>query len=272
MIPMPARLIVCSAGRADLRTGTLAALAALPDRPRRRVVVVVPHDQKAAYEAAWPTLGVVAQPKGAPRGLPAAQQWAHTYLGGQKHIHFDDDLRFARRIPGDGTKLRQATPDDLDALISWLEMALERYAHAGVSPRQGNNRQPNECVTGGSMRSVLAVRRDVLQKHDIRWDRCVSKCDYDVVLTLLRLGFRNVITYNWTHDQVGGPKLAGGNTGWRNEDMHQQSADELHALHPDFVKVVTKQKPDWPFPRADVVVQWKAAAEEGALLFGDCHP
>jgi hypothetical protein len=107
-----------------------------------------------------------------------------------------------------------------------------------------------------------------MRRHGLRWNSVISKNDYDVTLSLLELGYMNVVSYHYTHDQTGGPTLAGGNTGWRDQAMHDAASRELHRRHPAFVRLVTKQKPDWPFPRTDVVVSWKKAYETGILLHG----
>lgn len=249
------RIYVHSKGRASIKTGTLSWLQPLWDK----TTIVCPAAQEGLYKIHWPKVRVWCVPDACT--LPQVQQLIADACYARKVVMMDDDLRFAYRA-GAGTALTNACGTPMLALYRWLSDALNTSAHATISPRQGNNQHDDLLSYVGGARSVLAFRGDVLKRHSVRFDRVPSKSDYDATLQLLRLGYRNAISWRYCHDQIGGPTLPGGCTETRTADIHRLASESLHGLHPSFVKVVVKEKPEWTNTggkRHDVVVSWKKA-------------
>jgi hypothetical protein len=66
---------------------------------------------------------------------------------------------------------------------------------------------------------------------------------------------------DWAWNQRGSGAV-GGCSGYRNNEVQTEAANELHRLFPDFVTVVTKKsKSSWQGmeERTDVRIQWKKA-------------
>ena len=249
------KIFVHSKGRASLKTGTLSWLQPV----WKDVVIVCPATEVDLYRIHWPKVLIYQVP--VTYDLPEVQNAiARRFVTDRKFVMMDDDLRFAYRPDPAVPALLQAF-EQIPYMMRQIEILLDAVAHVTICPRQGNNRVDAPITYVTAARSVLAYRRDVLERHDVLFNRSPSKSDYDATLQLFRLGYRNACINIYTHDQVGGPTLAGGCTESRTESVHERASTRLSELHPGFVKVVVKQKPDWKFPRHDVIVSWKKAYE-----------
>ena len=259
------RVWVPSIGRSALKNATIDHLKMAMDPQNIAVVTSVLEAE------AYARLGVHIKTCDTSQGLSHVLQWilGNAYEG-RPMIVMDDDLRFAARDTFH-TSLHQITPQEMEDMLNWLDGSIGKYVHAGISARQGNNNEPLLTKEVTSMRSVLAYDPYYLRSHGIRFDRCVSKADYDVTLRLLELGQPNIVSYQFTHDQMGGPNLAGGTTEYRTFDMHHQAAEQLRNLHPRVVDMVYKEKKEWKNTgggRWDVRVQWRQAYK-GVLSEGE---
>lgn len=249
------QFFVHSRNRAALRGGTLSALAAASIR----CTIVCPPGEYATYTSNWPSMKVVGCGE---VGLPKTQQfiidgWRKT---ADKIVLLDDDLVFFTR-EGNTKKRHRSTPEDIVAMFRAMSLQLNHTVHAGIMVNKDIGLQDvaPTVASYGPMRSVLAYRTNAL--NGVRFDRVVSKSDYDVTLQLLRRGCPAGILRMWGHEQCGGPDLPGGATDYRNEDMHRKASEGLKRLHPEFVTIVTKERKGWSFPRMDVRVAWKKALD-----------
>lgn len=209
------------------------------------------------------------------RTLSPTRQWILEWSleqGYEKICMMDDDLRFSHRRDDTGTKLHHSDTDDVTRMFDVLEQQLDHpeeaniggrpVIHAGISAREGNNHveEPWKAVT--RMMRVLAYRPYAVISSGARFDRIRTKQDFDLTLQLLRKGFANVVRYDFAQDQ-GGSQESGGCASYRTPQMMAEDAENLRALHPDFVKVVTKKtKGAWGGgERVDVQMAWKKAFE-----------
>jgi hypothetical protein len=81
-----------------------------------------------------------------------------------------------------------------------------------------------------------------------------------MTLSLLELGYPNLISFKYMHDQpTSGSK--GGCERYRTKEMLDQEARKLQDLHPGFVSIVEKStKHAWGGgKRTDVICYWKKA-------------
>lgn len=265
-------IVVHTTNRATLVTGTLQAL----HDAKISCIIACPAAQARTYEDKWASVrdiksGSVTACLPVPdsiTGLPKTQQYIFDrvrYSRDKTFCMLDDDLLFFAREPG--TKKRhKCSPAELRAMFSWLASALKDVVHAGIMVNKDMGLQDitppvDNC---GPMRSVLAYRADALDRIGARFDRVVSKSDYDVALTLYRKGCEARISRMFGHEQCGGPDLPGGATDYRDEAMHVQASEGLAKLHPEFVTVVDKARKGWSFTRKDVRVQWRKALASAA--------
>lgn len=178
-------------------------------------------------------------------------------------VMLDDDMVFAARRVDEPNKFRTMAHQDFDDMFADLEHQLHSYAHAGISHREGANRNTEEYVECTRQMRVLGYQKQILRASNITGRTPVME-DFDVTLQLLRNGFPNRLCNNWVHNQ-GGSDTTGGCSTFRSPQVQTEAAHELHRLHPRYVKVVEKKtKKAWGGTvRTDVVVSWKKAFKEG---------
>lgn len=261
--------VVTSKGRAIVRDGTVGALVKAGITP----IIVCPPEEEHSYGRTWKRAVHVLPNHVCKHGLSAVHQ-AIVENFYPRVIIFDDDLKFAARrdlditVPG----LEPANPLQVLGMVQELTNLLDTYAHAGISERFMNQEKDKEVCEAAKMISVMALRTDVLKRENVRLDRTVSKNDFDLTLQLLEKGYPNAILSRFTHDQVGGPTLPGGNTETRTLDVHAAASKRLAELHPYTVTIVEKDAARWGTPRLDVTVRWKKAYEAGLVLHGCRYP
>ena len=174
----------------------------------------------------------------------------------------DDDLTFAYRKQQTGTQLHKAGMENVLDMFNTIETNLEHYIHVGISAREGNNRIAAETKTVTRMMRLLAYNKQEVLNTGARFDRIDTKQDFDMTLQLLRKGHKNLVLYNFAHNQPGSNNR-GGCSVYRNDEMMNRCSHELAELHPEFVKVVEKTtKTSWGGGvRTDVRIAWKKAYE-----------
>ncbi len=259
------RIVVHTTKRARLHNGTLAALATT----RLKHFVVCPYNERSEYVEAFPNAVVTSCPQPiADKGLPSVQQWIATMKPWGKLCMIDDDIKFAKRTPGT-RNITTPTGPDLERMFAEIELGLDLYPHAGIIANKTLGIDPDVTTLSddcGPLRSLLAYDLEVINKHKIRFDRCISKSDYDVTLQLYERGYPAYISRMWGHWQCGGMTLPGGSFDYRDNDMHSMASEQLHDLHPKFVRIVEKTRLGWTFPRWDVHVAWSKALRHGTEL------
>jgi hypothetical protein len=145
-------------------------------------------------------------------------------------------------------------------MLTYIEQALHKYAHVSISAREGNNRMEVPFVTcSRPLRAMAFRRKEFLQCEHGRVD--VME-DFDVTLQLLRKGYQNMVITAYANDQRM-TQMAGGCSDYRTHAVHEASAKKLAKLHPEFVKLRTKEnKTGGEFAkRTEVTISWKAAYE-----------
>lgn len=197
--------------------------------------------------------------------LSPTRQWILDNCPEDKVLMLDDDLRFSVRRKDDPTKLMPATTEDVLEMVKEIEDELEFYSHVGVLARDGANRilEPHN-ITCTRMMRLLAYDIPVVKEVGARFDRTVTKQDFDMTLQLLRAGHANSVLTQYCHDQPGS-NTAGGCSVYRTQEVMTQGAHLLKELHPEFVKVVEKpQVGTWGSSRLDVQIQWKKAYQSAS--------
>lgn len=255
------------------RPSFLGTLAHLPEKLLYDTTLVVQDKEYRKYEAAVAAIDRLANINilGLPRRIKTiAPTRAYILKHAQENAYnkivmLDDDLRFDWRRQDDKGKFLVATEEQIIAMFRTIEARLQEYAHVGVLAREGGNRVLKfPAVYNTRMMRVLAYRTDILVKEKIHLDRIPLMEDFDVCLQLLRKRYANCVLTGWVNGQ-GMSGAAGGCSHFRTLDLHNECANKLAALHPEYVKVVTKHtKGAWGgAERQDVVVAWKKAFEGG---------
>lgn len=205
-----------------------------------------------------------------PVRLSGVRQWiVDTHADpDQPVIMLDDDLGFFKRKDPDKYNLMpiSRTPD-LEVLLGRLHdlVAVDGYAHAGLCPRQGNNRYfPSVILHAMRINAVHCVNPRKLAEYNARYDAVELMEDYHVVLTLLEAGQDNAVIADGAWDQVKGSGAPGGLTHFRTKEVQAAAAFKLAELHPGYVRVVDKepktgQGDQWGGVRTDVRVYWQRA-------------
>lgn len=177
------------------------------------------------------------------------------------HICIDDDMYIYRRAPGD-TKLLTATPEDVLAMFEWIhtQLDVEGFAHGGVSGREGNNREPDQEVMNTRCMRLHFYNRNILMAEGLKFTDIAAKQDFHMTLSLLELGYPNVVNFEFAHNQVES-NSPGGCSRYRDAKMLEEMAHRLKELHPDFVTVVDKETKGsfGGGVRKDVRIAWKKA-------------
>lgn len=242
------------------RVGKQVTFNNLPPKLQANAVLVVP----AAERKAHGDTPVIAHPAKC-TSIGHVRQWIvdqhDVDAYGSKIIMLDDDLNFYKRRKDDIKKFEPVEPKDMLACFKEVEGLLKQYAHVGIRHREMAQDAATYQINTRALRA-LAYNVDVLRKHKVKFNRIIVMEDFDVTLQLLRLGLPNVVISSYIQNQ-GSSNAAGGCSTYRTLERQKEGADGLKKLHPDFVKLVTKQtKTAWGGgERTDVVVSWKKAYE-----------
>lgn len=268
------------------RTHRQLTLSKIPEKWRDRTILVVDDvDARAFEDEDVPKLDIV--PKKI-KSIAQKRAWIIKRYAGEKILMLDDDLKFVRRdyrrIP---TLIRQTNPDDVDTCLRWVEAKLEKFAHVGISVRQGNNNlektqrrrwqaahyseaSQKELVRGirwepnYRMMYALGYDTDVLLKH-CKLGRIEHREDMDYCLQLLRKGFENRVLTEFCIDAGQGYGAgSGGAAADRKIEESNADAEKLAKLHPGLVKVVDKEFRRVQ-SRKEVICFWKKAIQEGMV-------
>lgn len=193
--------------------------------------------------------------------IAPTREWIGHYCLKNKYSKFvmiDDDLKFFRRIEN-STKLRQMKKSDFKDMFTFLEKSLDKYFHAGISAREGNNHIEEQLSFSTRMMRVTAYRTKMYCK--LKHCRLPVMEDFDVTLQLLKKGFENIVSFEFANNQRGSG-ATGGCSEFRTLELQKQCAVKLAKLHSPYVTVVKKKtKTAWNGEeRYDVRVQWKKAA------------
>jgi len=178
----------------------------------------------------------------------------------------DDDFQFYVRRTDDPTKFLNAKESDINDMFATLEKMLSpEFPLGGFCIRQGANRYTEEIVAHNTrINGIAAWHAPTFERLNLRYDRLKAMEDFDVILQHLRAGGNNFMLCKWAFGQ-GSSGTAGGCSTYRTPAVQAEAASALAALHPGFVRVVTKESKWEGFdePRTDVVCSWKKAWTEG---------
>ena len=196
--------------------------------------------------------------------------------GDDYQVVIDDDLKFFRRPDIDDPALLYATKNDIDEMLQRIEEYLDNYAHGAISPRGGNNHYLYKAKENTRAMRCLFYDAEILRAEDVRWDAIECRMDFHVSLSLIELGYPNIVDYEFAQGTPTTKKFQtnGGCAVYRTREMFENQAYELQRLHPVGVKVVKKlTKVAYEGHRTDVTCYWKKSymirSDERKLFRGD---
>jgi hypothetical protein len=186
-------------------------------------------------------------------------------------IMMDDDMQFyVRKEPGDW-HLRYCDEEEIGDMLDLLEhwILVDGFAHAGISPRQGNNNESELYILGSRMCNFYAHNVKILEHYQLRWDDMQVMEDFNMTLKLLTLGYPNIVSFHYAWGQ-GSSNAPGGCSSYRTLEVQEHQANQLAEKFPRFVSTVKKKnKTGWEGmeERVDVYVQWKQALKCSGVPF-----
>lgn len=228
-------------------TGLEAVLLAVPQKEVK--------DYSNLFDCLWPIPDKV-------KGISGTRKYLIESSPTKFLLMLDDDMTFAARDDMSSPKLRSLQPGDpgiTEMIAYWYEMC-HKYAHVGLSARQGNNRVFDPVTECSRMFNAYMYDVPRIKAAKPIMGRLPVMEDFDLTLQLLRKGIPNAMIYKWCWNQSGSNKK-GGCSQYRTNEMQTQAALKLKEYHPDFVRVVEKESKNWEGmeKRTDVIVSWKKA-------------
>lgn len=183
-------------------------------------------------------------------------------LPGDRHLVLDDDLKLFRR-ERPTKRLREATYSDAMELLRQIEARMDDgYVHGAVGFRAFNNRFEDFDLEQENMVALCAhfYRADIVRAEGVSFNPVVPlKEDLHFTLSLLELGYPNVVIQEWVHNQEYSYVPEDGGCGrYRTPDYVSETSRNLRALHPEVVSLRDKVRADG----SKVIenrIQWKKA-------------
>lgn len=260
--------------------GTSATLNHIKE-VKNPIFLVVPPDQQGRYNAACfnrsrQEVQVITCPE---KGIAKTRHWIGKTAqkqGYAKFAMFDDDLNFSVRAGENDCLLRKQEHEDIVAMLAWIDSALDKYAHASVSPRDAAKTQ--SVASGAAPLTLLNKRllRILCYQTEAflgcKHGRVEVMEDFDVTLQLIRKGLWNIQTYWWANDQRQ-TNSPGGCSSYRSHEVHEASAKKLAELHSPYVELVQKENKGGVVKsaeafrkRTEVRIAWEKAAKDAGWI------
>jgi hypothetical protein len=260
------RIVIPSRGRFNLK---LTTLDYIPKSLRSVTCVMVSKNEYQRYlnnkDIKEKEIKVVVCSK---NGISEVRQYIITNYASHEKVNcvimLDDDMAFYKRNFID-FKLRKASLTEMrNLLVRMYKISMKKgYFACGLSARQGNNRMREPIRFVGRMMNAYAINIPTLRKNNVRFNEVEVMEDFQVTLSMLKLGYRNAVIYDHCWNQLGSGRQ-GGCSEYRDEAMQNKAALYLFSKFPDEVKIVKKKSSSgWKDmkERTDVNIRWRKAYE-----------
>lgn len=255
---------------------------------RGSIIYVVPEGQGEKYREALRSLqkkyagvdysGVVECPE---KGIAKTRLWIGHHARNlciDKFLMLDDDIQFFQRKSTDPNvaNLLPILPAQVNVMVSTVEAALDKYAHVGISAREGNNHLNGSVLIEATFRAAQentrTLRALAYRTADFlscEHGRVEVMEDFDVNLQLLEKGLPNLNLATWAQDQKM-TNAPGGCSSYRSQEVQTRSAERLAELHPGSVKLRQKEnKTGGEFgSRTEVTIYWQKTFKNAAASHG----
>lgn len=266
------KIIIPSMGRSDiLSTAKQLQFAGIPKK-YECFIVVIPEERNIYEKYYGDSFRIISV---ALRGTNNVRQFVieNCNVEDNKILMMDDDLRFFHRPDMDNVSLYQSTGEQILEMVRWIEQQLENYAHVGIPTRTQNFQLTSRMEKAKSfelktvrLNHLHAFRKDIILGEELNFHGGLEinvMEDFNMVLNLLELGYPNIMSCKWAHNQRFS-NSRGGATSYRSLELLKICALKLKEQHPQVVTVVQKTTksswggtPDNPVTRTDVRIQWQ---------------
>jgi hypothetical protein len=266
------KIVIPTKARTDIQfTATQLITADAPEN--FDCYMVVPCDEWPQYES-WVSKGFKIIPTDA-HGISNVRQFImeKCKVEDNKIIMMDDDLRFFHRPMISDVSLFQATGQQIHEMIEWINDQLENFAHVSIPARTQNFQLTSRLERANSFElktvrpyRIYAYRKDIFTGEELNFNagmKINTMDDFHMTLELLELGYPNIVSCQWAHDQCTSNSRGGCST-YRDLELLKQSALNLKEKHLRSVTVVPKTtRSSWggtndnPVTRTDVRIQWQ---------------
>jgi hypothetical protein len=263
-------IFIPSRGRANWYTRK--TLSHIPLDFMHKTVVTVPHGEEDAYTKAAPRdaldKGLTILPMAYNRIADKrhkmallAKDWLE-----DKMCILDDDLVFLIRRQVGHFSMRNQNHVDATNMFLYIDQLLDTYVHGAISPREGNNRAGDGNRFQLDVENTRAMRFHFFRTEqflEVDHSRMQTMEDFHTTLSLLRMGYKNIVPYWYAQGQAK-TQSPGGCSTWRTNELHEEQAKLLAELHPGFVRLRQKSNKtdnDGFGTRTEVTISWKSAWE-----------
>jgi hypothetical protein len=256
------------------RSERVFTLRYIPPELAPHTYVVVPPKQVRKYQRRNPNAQIIACPVEDHAG--GFKQWVFDEFDDDDQLAIaDDDLKFFHRTDLFNAptllNLNEMPPEESLRQKQRMWQAIARSLRrpylpwVGISYRMGSNNVfvPHRYVERSF--SMWAVRRSTLIEHNIRFAEMQVMEDMYAILSLLTLGYRNIVYYKWSWNGLSNSK--GGCSVWRTSEIQRAGAERLAATFPEYVSLYERvPKSECWFgqgvPAYQVRVKWKKAYQD----------
>lgn len=223
----------------------------------RTTLVCDKHDAPLLKKYTKRGCGILVVPKEV-TSIAKKRAWILENTPFERILMLDDDLHFCYREYDRKGKfwLPRCTRKQFREAIDKIEKLLKRYAHVGISPRQGNNNIKDRGTINTS-RCIYALGYHVptlLRRCEL--GRIEHREDMDYTLQLFKAGYDNAVLVDFCCQQAYNNK--GGASEQRTVAKSDKDAKKLAKLHHPFVRVDLRLYKGSQ-QRKEVTVQWKKA-------------
>lgn len=165
---------------------------------------------------------------------------------GRYKVLIDDDFQLLRRRDRNNPSQKGGVATDKDAfdlferIRYWLDQG---YVHGGISLRQTNHFcKDGWFKTNSRVSGFMFFDTKIVNQEDVRFNEVEERQDFHMTLSLLELGYLNVVDYEFTVGQyLTGTNAPGGCSSYRSPEFLLEQAELLCKLHPN-VKLVYKDR------------------------------
>ena len=175
-------------------------------------------------------------------------------------VCMDDDLRFLRRrTPTDPAQLKGTLQDSID-MFKRIEGYLKGgYHHGAISTRPGNHNVETETKENTRALDLHFYNAETIFKEGLKFTDVLLKQDLHMTMSMLELGYRNIVDYYYIAGQTNNGNNPGGCNLWRTLDMLNEASYALQKLHPKYIKTRVKKSLSTygGVDRIEVTCYWK---------------
>lgn len=201
---------------------------------------LVPKCEHDAFERAHPSARLVSVPDHWKTG--SINQWIASRGG--RCVIIDDDLTLQRRRdPASSSQKGSASRgiEDAVALFERIEQWFNAgYAHGGVSMSNANHYCREASAKNTRACGLIFFDAHVLEAEKVRFDAVQEHQALHVTLSLLELGYPNVVDYEFMFGHAG-TNAAGGCSVYRTVEYLEEQNRLLQSLHPKGISLFYRQ-------------------------------